>query len=85
MLWEGPYPYLLKQRVASSHGHLSNIQAFELIREYAGPELVHVFLSHLSGENNRPELAATRFQPLADRFNITVTSRHTFTEVCRLR
>lgn len=85
MLWEGTYPYLLKRRVASSHGHLSNDQAFELIRDYAGPELLHVFLSHLSGENNRPELAETRFESLKERFNVKLTSRKTFSELCRLR
>lgn len=85
MLWNGIYPYPLKKRVASSVGHLSNDQAFELIRDHAGPELVHVFLSHLSGENNRPELAEARFQSLSDRFNVKLTSRHTFSELCRLR
>jgi phosphoribosyl 1,2-cyclic phosphodiesterase len=85
MLWNGPYPYMLKQRVASAHGHLSNDQAFELIRDHAGPELVHVFLSHLSGENNRPELAAARFESLTDRFNIRLTSRHSFSELYTLR
>lgn len=85
MLWEGSYPYMLKQRVASSVGHLSNDQAFELIRDHAGPELVHVFLSHLSGENNRPEIAAARFESLTDRFNVKLTSRHSFSELCRLR
>jgi len=85
MLWEGSYPYILKRRVASSHGHLSNDQAFELIRDHAGPELVHVFLSHLSGENNRPEIAAARFQSLTDRFNVKLTSRNSFSELCRLR
>ncbi|MDP2336852.1 MAG: MBL fold metallo-hydrolase [Bacteroidota bacterium] len=85
LLWEGSYPYTLKQRVASSHGHLSNDQAFELIRDHAGPELVHVFLSHLSGENNRPELAFARFESLTDRFNVQLTSRHSFSELCRLR
>lgn len=85
MLREGSYPYILKQRVASSHGHLSNDQAFELVRNHAGPELVHVFLSHLSGENNRPELAAARFQSLTDRFDVRLTSRNTFSELCRLR
>ena len=85
MLWDGFYPYHLKQRVASSHGHFSNDQAFELIRDHAGPELVHVFLSHLSGENNRPELAEARFESLADRFNVKLTSRNTFSELCRLR
>lgn len=85
MLWEGIYPYYLKQRVASAHGHLSNDQAFELIRDHAGPELVHVFLSHLSGENNKPELAVARFESLTDRFNVQLTSRHTFSGFCRLR
>ncbi|HAQ20258.1 MAG TPA: MBL fold metallo-hydrolase [Prolixibacteraceae bacterium] len=85
MLWEGSYPYILKRRVASAHGHLSNDQAFKLIREHAGPELLHVFLSHLSGENNRPELAASRFESLADRFNVSLTSRNTFSGFCRLR
>lgn len=85
MLWAGSYPYTLKQRVASSHGHLSNDQAFELIRDHAGPELVHVFLSHLSGENNLPELAASRFESLSDRFNVKITSRQTFSELIQLR
>lgn len=85
MLWDGSYPYVLKRRVASSHGHLSNDQAFELVRDHAGPELTHVFLSHLSGENNRPELAEGRFKPLSDRFNVCLTSRNTFSGFCRLR
>jgi len=85
MLWNGPYPYLLKRRVSSSVGHLSNDQAFELVRDHAGPELVHVFLSHLSGENNRPELAEERFKPLSDRFNVCLTSRSSISGFCRLR
>lgn len=85
LLWEGSYPYILKRRVASSVGHLSNDQAFNLIRDHAGPELVHVFLSHLSGENNRPELAAEKFKPLSDRFNVSLTSRNSFSELYRLR
>jgi phosphoribosyl 1,2-cyclic phosphodiesterase len=85
MLWNGSYPWVLKKRVASSVGHLSNDQAFELIRDYAGPELVHVFLSHLSGENNSPELATKRFMPLTDRFEVRLTSRQTYSELFRLR
>src|SRR5665647_817529 len=52
MLWEGPYPQHLKQRVASDVGHLSNLQAMNLLTEHAGPDLKLVLLSHLSGENN---------------------------------
>jgi len=85
MLWDGSYPYLLKRRVASQHGHLSNDQAFDLIRDHAGSELVHIFWSHLSGENNRPEIAAARFESLTDRFNVRLTSRNSYSELCRLR
>jgi len=85
MLWGGGYPYHLKSRVASAVGHLSNDQAFELIRDHAGPELVYVFLSHLSGENNRPEIAEECFKSLTDRFNVQLTSRQTFSSLCRLR
>jgi phosphoribosyl 1,2-cyclic phosphodiesterase len=85
MLWDGPYPYPLKRRVASDVGHLSNLQAFELLRDHSGPELLHVFLSHLSGENNRPDLAEACFQSLTSRFNVRVASRETFSEVCVLR
>lgn len=85
MLWDGLYPYHLKTRVASALGHLSNDQAFALIRDHAGPELVHVFLSHLSGENNRPELAAECFKSLNDRFSIHLTSRHSASTTLSLR
>ncbi|MDI6775387.1 MAG: MBL fold metallo-hydrolase [Verrucomicrobiota bacterium] len=57
LLRESPRPWGLKQRIASRQGHLSNAQAAELIAEIAGPELKVVFLAHLSGECNRPELA----------------------------
>lgn len=85
MLWNGIYPYHLKNRVASSVGHLSNDQAFALVRDHAGPELVHVFLSHLSGENNRPEIAAECFKALSDRFTVHLTSREAVGPTCRLR
>ena len=47
MLAKGPYPYYLKQRVASAYGHLSNLQAFKLLEEFGGTQLKCVFLSHI--------------------------------------
>lgn len=75
MLWEGSYPYHLKQRVASDVGHLSNMQAMSLLSEHAGPALKWVLLSHLSGENNTPQVAYDALKHLEDRFNIRLTSR----------
>jgi phosphoribosyl 1,2-cyclic phosphodiesterase len=51
------YPWELKQRIASSHGHLSNRCAATLLGELRHPELLHVVLGHLSEESNSPELA----------------------------
>jgi len=57
MLLRGRYPWWLKQRVQSSHGHLSNEQAADLVERIASPRLKHLVLAHLSHENNRPARA----------------------------
>lgn len=85
MLWEGSYPWHLKKRVASDVGHLSNDQAFELLNQHAGENLQCVFLSHLSKENNTPEMAIETMQPLTERFTVKLTSRHEASEVFQLQ
>ncbi|MCR5819723.1 MAG: MBL fold metallo-hydrolase [Bacteroidaceae bacterium] len=57
MLMKGPYPAFLKGRIAGENGHLSNTEAGELLANYASPNLHHVWLCHLSEENNHPVLA----------------------------
>jgi len=57
LLHQGPYPWAVKSRIASSHGHLSNDAAASLVLELFHPRLAGVVLAHLSGECNRPELA----------------------------
>ena len=57
MLLKGVYPQFLKDRVSSDTGHLSNAQCAEALVKYATPSLRHVWLCHLSEENNHPELA----------------------------
>jgi hypothetical protein len=52
LLWRGPYPWSVKQRIASSHGHLSNRAAAELARELHHPGLAAVVLAHLSQHCN---------------------------------
>jgi phosphoribosyl 1,2-cyclic phosphodiesterase len=58
MLRRGPYPWHLKQRVAGSHGHLSNREAAEGLEELVSERLQWVVLYHLSRTNNSPALAA---------------------------
>lgn len=57
MLKTGPYPEYLKQRIRSGNGHLSNVECGEALVENMTEGLKHVWLCHLSEENNHPELA----------------------------
>jgi phosphoribosyl 1,2-cyclic phosphodiesterase len=57
MLKHGPYPQALKQRVRSSHGHLSNSDAAGLLNRLMHQDLRQVVLAHLSETNNLPEIA----------------------------
>lgn len=85
MLWEGPYPWPLKKRVASEVGHLSNLQALNLVQEHAHPKLECLFLSHLSQENNTPATAYAAFEPLHLKTRVLLTSRHDASEVYCLK
>ena len=58
-LRSGPYPWSVKQRIASRHGHLSNHDAAEGLRDLLSDRLHKVILYHLSESNNSPELAET--------------------------
>ncbi len=57
MLMNGSYPDYLKARIVANQGHLDNQVSAEFIAEIWTPMLSHVFLCHLSNDNNRPEKA----------------------------
>lgn len=57
MLREGPYPYPLKERILSSHGHLSNDACAALLPYLVESGTSRFLLGHLSRENNTPKLA----------------------------
>lgn len=57
MLRNGEYPYLLKRRILSDRGHLSNIACSEFAVELVKSGTTRLVLGHLSRENNIPELA----------------------------
>ncbi len=81
MLENGSYPLHLKNRIRGGVGHLSNTQALELFKEHRQQNLSHLILSHLSKENNSPQLAASLFEKHAGKTNIVVASRYAATEV----
>jgi phosphoribosyl 1,2-cyclic phosphodiesterase len=57
MLDSGKYPLSLKQRIKGNTGHLSNRQTSEFLAENINEKLSHIWLCHLSKENNSPQLA----------------------------
>jgi len=81
MLMNGRYPQFLKDRISSEHGHLSNTQALNLFLKHKGKQLSHLILSHLSKNNNRPELVDRLFNEQAGHVRIVVASRYKETPV----
>ena len=59
MLRDGPYPWHLKQRIKSRHGHLSNSESAQLLEQLRWKGREAVFLAHLSQKNNTPDLAVS--------------------------
>ena len=59
MLKVGPYPWVVKQRVLSRTGHLSNHAVSEYLADPDGfdARARYLVLAHLSQENNNPDLA----------------------------
>ncbi|MBL6690752.1 MAG: MBL fold metallo-hydrolase [Pseudomonadales bacterium] len=63
MLEQGPYPYPLKRRVGGDYGHLNNAQAAELLDVLDLVRLRHLVISHISEQNNQPDLAREAVKP----------------------
>ena len=57
MLRDGMYPYILKKRILSQCGHLSNDACSQALPDFVGAGLTRIILGHLSEENNTPHLA----------------------------
>lgn len=67
MLRNCSYPWVLKQRIASSYGHLSNECAGALLEEVMHAELSHIVLAHLSENSNTPQLALDSVKKYIDK------------------
>ena len=82
LLVEGPYPWHLKQRIRSSHGHLSNAQAGELLADALHERLRHLARPPGWADNTRPALggAAAR-RVLGDaQVHVQVAGQHSGAE-----
>lgn len=89
MLKNGPYPDHLKVRIAGPTGHLSNVDCGEALANNATQELRHVWLCHLSEENNHPVLAQKTVEQVlrsygliaGKDFNVEVLKRKSASEI----
>jgi phosphoribosyl 1,2-cyclic phosphodiesterase len=81
LLDKGRYPHFLKNRIRGGFGHLSNRQALDLFVRHRPAFMSHLFLSHLSRDNNRPELVQALFEKEAQGTRIVIASRDQETEL----
>jgi phosphoribosyl 1,2-cyclic phosphodiesterase len=84
MLASGHYPYHLKRRINGEKGHLSNQQALDLFKQHKPAFMSHIFLSHISKENNDLSLVYNLFQSHAEGVKIVLTSRTTEIDVFKI-
>ena len=81
MLETGHYPYVLKNRIRDGKGHLSNTQALQLFMNHRPTFMTHLFLSHLSRNNNSPKIVRNLFSRIAGRTQIVIAPRDKETQV----
>ena len=87
MLMEGPYPYILKQRVISDKGHLSNRYTGQYLNKVIGDKTKCIVLAHISENNNTPELALQQVkEEIKDKYDkkIICAKQHEETEVIEI-
>ncbi len=81
MLSDGPYTLSLKKRISSRKGHLSNNQALELFSKHKTQHLQLLILSHLSQNNNHPDIVEKMFREHAHGVKVVIASRYRETEL----
>ncbi|MGD0755787.1 MAG: MBL fold metallo-hydrolase [Bacteroidales bacterium] len=76
MLVNGNYPYYLKARIKSDHGHLGNHQTSVFLADIFNDNLSHICLAHLSKNNNTPEKALQTLQLAFSERGINLKGQH---------
>lgn len=72
MLMDGPYPRILKERVISDQGHLSNTTTAKYLKKIVGPNTKTIILAHISEKNNTEEMALECTKTMLNNDNINV-------------
>lgn len=69
-------PWSVKQRIASRHGHLSNVAAARAACDIVSERLKHVYLAHMSQDCNRPDIAFKEVRTALDGIGATHVTAH---------
>jgi phosphoribosyl 1,2-cyclic phosphodiesterase len=85
MLEKGGYPQALKNRIRGGKGHLSNKQAIQLFTKHRPSFMSHLFLAHLSRNNNSPKIVKDLFFPVANQTEIIIATREKETKLYHIR
>jgi len=85
MLENGGYPYALKNRIRGGLGHLSNRQALSVFLNHRPEFMSHLFLAHLSNNNNTPKKVRDLFDPVAGDTEIIIAPRNKETNLYHIR
>ncbi len=85
MLDNGRYPIFLKNRIRNGSGHLSNRQAAKLFTDHRPSFMSHLFLSHLSRNNNSPKIVNDLFNKIAGETKIIIAPRDKETDLFHIR
>ena len=73
LLFQGNYPWNVKQRIKSKHGHLSNSEAVAVIERISTEtNIKNIVLTHLSEENNNIKIAQKRVKKLIKLLNMNL-------------
>lgn len=72
MLARGPYPEYLKARISTEHGHLDNVDCATFLADAVAPHFSHVFLCHLSKDNNSPQKALSTIRAALESKGLSV-------------
>ena len=80
MLMNGPYPYMLKQRVIGDTGHPSNSSCTSYLKKVIGSNTKKIVLAHISENNNTYDIAyknaCNELKDIFDKDNIIVAYQH---------
>ena len=73
MLMNTNRPWILKQRILSNKGHLSNEQSATYMSKCVGENTKQIILAHLSEEANKPEVALNTYMKVFEDAKISTS------------